>query len=218
MTKNSRTPATIVADHSQGPESPSAVNKPPMPRWRNVVPVLSRLLGLDVPRRSVASSYVLLACAMGWLSSGNSQEPHRDLPPNAHFSAGEQGWTCNNGFRQVGGLCVTERDEVPSWSAFEVYDKQWRCRSGYRRSASLCVPDTAPAHASFVGNGDRWECDWGFQKVASHCEEIKPPPHAYLEASGHDWVCFPGFERRSDRCVPTPGTAPPGGTSTTPND
>jgi hypothetical protein len=169
--------------------------------WRHAYRVL---------RTARAAPHVIFACSLAWLSTGHSQEPHRDIPPNAHLSAGEQGWACDNGFRQVAGLCVAEREDVPSWSAFEVFDGQWRCRSGYHRSGGLCVSGTAPAHASFVGNGDQWECHWGFQKVASHCEEVKPPPHAYIEASGHDWVCFPGFERMSDRCVSTPGAAPAG--------
>ena len=46
----------------------------------------------EVRRRVVASPYVIFACAMGWLSPGNSQEPSRDIPSNAHYSAGEQGW------------------------------------------------------------------------------------------------------------------------------
>jgi len=156
----------------------------------------------EVSRKGV----VAFACALAWLSLGNSQEPHHDIPANAHYSTGEQGWICNPGFRQVAGLCMEDKDDVPSWSAFEVFDGQWRCRTGYHRAGNLCVPATAPAHATYVGNGDRWECEWGFQKIASHCEEIKPPPHAYLEASGHDWVCYPGFERRSDRCVPSGNT------------
>jgi hypothetical protein len=159
-------------------------------------------MGIQVPRTGVVGASVAFACALGWLSFGSAQESHRDIPANAHFSAGEQGWVCNTGFRQVAGLCMEDRDDVPSWSAFEVYDGQWRCRSGYHRAGNLCVPATAPAHATYVGNGEHWECDWGFQKVASHCEEVKPPPHGYLEASGHDWVCYPGFARKSDHCVP----------------
>jgi hypothetical protein len=150
--------------------------------------------------------YVLCLCALGWLTCAHSQEErHRDYPPNAHFSSGEQGWACNNGFKQVAGLCVEERNEVPSWSAFEVYDGKWRCRAGYHRSGDICVPATAPAHASYVGGGDRWECEWGFQKVAASCEEIKPPTHAYIDATGRDWVCYPGYERKSDHCVAVAG-------------
>ena len=166
---------------------------------------------VEVPKRALALPYVLFVCAMGWLSSGNSQERHRDIPTNAHYSAGEQGWACNNGFRQVAGLCMEDKDEVPSWSAFEVFDGQWRCRPGYHREGGgLCVPATAPAHATYIGGGEHWDCDWGFQKIASHCEEIKPPPHSYIDASGRDWVCYPGFERKSDHCVPTANAAPAG--------
>ena len=163
-------------------------------------------MSVEVPKRGVAWSHLALACALGWLSCAKGQEPHRDIPVNAHFSAGEQGWSCNTGFRQVAGLCMEDKDDVPSWSAFEVFDGQWRCRSGYHRAGSLCVPATAPAHATYVGSGERWECDWGFQKVASHCEEVKPPPHAYVEAAGHDWACYPGFERKTDHCVATSST------------
>jgi hypothetical protein len=154
----------------------------------------------EAPR---AATYVAFLCALGWLSSGNAQEPHRAVPPNAHISTGAQGWACDNRFRQVGGLCVEDRDEVPSWGAFEVFvDGQWRCLAGYHREGSFCVPATAPAHATYVGDGTRWECEWGFQKIASSCEEIKAPPHAYIDASGRDWVCYPGFERKTDHCVP----------------
>ncbi len=148
----------------------------------------------------------MLACAIGCLDTAYAQEPHRDIPPNAHFTSGEQGWACNSGFRQVAGLCMEDRDVVPSWSVFETYDGQWRCRAGYHRSGSICVPATAPAHAAYIGNGDRWECEWGFQKIAAHCEEIKPPAHAYIEASGRDWVCYPGFERKTDHCVRSSGS------------
>jgi hypothetical protein len=165
-------------------------------------------------RKPVASSYVMLACASLWLTPGNAQQPTRDLPPNAHYSAGEQGWACNKGFSQVAGSCMADGDDVPSASAFEVFDEgQWRCRPGYHRAGKYCVPATAPAHASYVAGGERWECNWGFQKIAAECREIKPPPHGYIDASGHDWVCYPGFDRISDRCVlakatPHEGPAP----------
>jgi hypothetical protein len=147
------------------------------------------------------------------LSLGHTQELYRDIPTYAHYSATEQGWTCNDGFRQVAGFCARDMQDIPSQNAFEVFDGQWRCRPGYRRTNGICAPLTAPVHATFVGEGDRWECDWGFRKVASRCEEIDPPAHAYLDASGRDWVCFPGFERVTDHCVPVPSTEPvPGGT------
>ena len=177
-------------------------------QWRHTMCV-------DVSKRARTLPYVVFACAMGWLSCGNSQEPHRDFPPNAHYSAGEQGWACNNGFRQVGGLCMSDRDEVPSWGAFEVFDGQWRCRSGYHRAGRFCVLGIAPAHAAFVGGGDHWECDWGFQKVGSQCQEIKPPAHGYIEASGHDWACYPGFGRMADHCVPAVNPAPASEVTTT---
>jgi hypothetical protein len=159
---------------------------------------------------AIALTCLVFVCAMAGMNTAESQEPHRDIPANAHSSAGEQGWACNNGFRQVAGLCMEDRDAVPSWGAFEVFDGQWRCRTGYHRDGSYCVPAVAPAHATYVGGGDHWECDWGFQKIGSRCEEIKPPAHAYVDAAGHDWVCYPGFERRADRCVPGAGVAPAG--------
>src|SRR5712664_1382423 len=88
----------------------------------------------EIRRTMVASPYVFFACAMGWLSPGNSQEPNRDIPSNAHYSPGGQGWACNHGFTQVGGLCMGDSDVLPSESAFEVFDGQWRCRSGYHRA------------------------------------------------------------------------------------
>jgi hypothetical protein len=172
---------------------------------------------IEAPKRARVLPYLVFVCVIGWQSSGNSQERYRDIPPNARYSAGEQGWACNNGFRQVGGLCMEDRDAVPSWGAFEVYDGQWRCRSGYHRAGGFCVPATAPAHATYIGDGDHWECDWGFRKVASHCEEIKPPPHAYVDASGHDWVCYPGFERKSDHCVAMSSVAPAADMKQTPS-
>lgn len=165
-----------------------------------------------VRRSVVASSYLILAWALCWLSPGHSQEPNRDIPANAHYSAGEQGWTCSHGFTQVAGVCMEDTDVLPSQGAFEVFDGgQWRCRSGYHRAGRFCVPGVAPAHAAFVGEGEHWECDWGFQKTGSECQEIKPPPHGYIEASGHDWACYPGFGRMTDRCVPMPNSAPPSG-------
>jgi hypothetical protein len=165
-------------------------------------------------RRLVAAPYVIFACAMGWLGPGNSQEPSRDIPANAHYSAGGQGWACNHGFTQVAGLCTVDSDVLQSESAFEVFDGQWRCRSGYHSAGRFCLPGIAPPHAAFVGEENRWECDWGFQKIGSQCQEIKPPPHAYIEASGRDWVCFPGFSRMSDRCVPMPDPARAGEATT----
>jgi hypothetical protein len=164
----------------------------------------------------VASRYVTFACAMCWLSPGHSQEPHREIPPNAHSSAGEQGWACNYGFTRIAGLCMKDRDVLPSESAFEQFDGQWRCRSGYHREGRYCVPGVAPEHAAFVGEGDHWECDWGFRRSGSQCQEIKPPPHGYIEAAGHDWVCFPGFARVSDHCVSTSNTPPTGEAKPTP--
>ena len=130
------------------------------------------------------------------------QDGYRDLPAHAHYSATEQGWTCNDGFKQVGGFCVQDSGDIPSQGPFEVFDGQWRCRSGYSRSGNFCITPPAPAHASVLPGGG-WECDWGFRKVGSRCEEISPPPHAYLDASGHEWTCYPGFERSSDHCVAT---------------
>jgi hypothetical protein len=160
----------------------------------------------------------LCACAIVWPTLGHSQTPNRDIPPNAHYSNSEQGWTCNAGFRQVAGFCAGDTYGTTGETAFEVFDGQWRCRSGYHRVDSFCVPVTAPAHASFVGNSNRWECDWGFRKTASRCEEINPPPHAYIEASGREWVCFPGYERSSGRCIPAPGLAPAGEGASTGGD
>ena len=149
---------------------------------------------------------------------GHSEEPYRDLPAHGHYSATEQGWTCNDGFKQVAGYCIQDTGELPSQGPFEVFDGQWRCRSGYERVGGLCVTPTAPPHATLVGTRERWECDWGFRKVASRCEEINPPEHAYLEASGHDWVCYPGFERSSDHCIPTTGAPAQPGDATTDTD
>jgi hypothetical protein len=133
--------------------------------------------------------------------SAHSQDPSRDLPAHAHYTTTEQGWTCNEGFKQLAGFCVEDNADVPSQGPFEVYNGQWRCRSGYQRSGTFCVTPTAPAHATMVEPGGRWECDWGYKKVASRCEEISPPEHAYLDASGHEWVCYPGYERNSDHCA-----------------
>ena len=171
---------------------------------------------LEVRRIVVALRYVIFACATLWLSTGYSQQPVRDLPSNAHYSAGEQGWVCNAGFTQAAGLCMADSDVLPSQGPFEIYDGQWRCRAGYHHAGRFCVPGVAPEHATFVGGGDHWECEWGFQKTGSQCQEIKAPPHGYIEASGHDWACFPGFERMSDHCVPIATAAPADKGTTTP--
>lgn len=134
---------------------------------------------------------------------GHAQELDRDVPVHGHYSATEQGWTCNDGFKQMAGYCIPDTGDVPSQGPFEVFDGQWRCRSGYERVGRFCVIPTAPPHATLVGSGERWECDWGYRKVASRCEEITPPAHSYLEASGHDWACYPGFQRSEDQCTPT---------------
>jgi hypothetical protein len=168
------------------------------------------------PPRTMPLRYAIFALAMGWLGLANSQEPHRVIPSNAHYSAGEQGWACDRGFTQVAARCMDDSDISSSASAFEIFDGQWRCRAGYHRAGKFCVPGIAPEHAAYVGEGDHWECDWGFQKAGSQCQEIKPPPHAYIEASGHDWVCYPGFTRVSDHCAPAPNAAPKSEPRTTP--
>lgn len=167
-------------------------------------------------KRTTISRCVTFACAMAYLGLGNTQESRHDIPPNAHYSAGEQGWSCNRGFTQVSGRCLEDSDIAASAGAFEIFDGQWRCRAGYHRAGQFCVPGIAPEHAAYVGEGDHWECDWGFQKAGAQCQEIKPPPHGYIEASGHDWVCYPGFTRVSDHCAPASSVAPKGETTTTP--
>jgi hypothetical protein len=167
-----------------------------------------------------ASAVLFLALASGMLLSipGHTQELHPDIPTYAHYSATEQGWACDDGFEQVAGFCVRDRQDLPSHNAFEIYDGQWRCRPGYRRTNGICALPTAPEHATLVGEGDRWECDWGFRKVGSRCEEINPPAHSYLDAEGRDWVCFPGFERVADGCVRMQSTETDGGAASDSHD
>jgi hypothetical protein len=166
-------------------------------------------MGLKKRRRVLSAQYVIFVCALGRLTAASSQEIEHDIPPNSHYSASEhQGWACNKGFTEVGGLCVSDDAVVPGDSNFEFFDGQWRCRSGYHRTGQFCAPGVAPAHAAFVGGGDHWECDWGYQRSGSQCQEIKPPPHAYIAASGHEWVCFPGFERTADQCVTASNSTP----------
>jgi hypothetical protein len=137
-----------------------------------------------------------------------AQELHNDIPSFAHYSAGGQGWSCDDGYKQVAGFCVRDKEGPTNETGLEVYQGEWRCRPGYRRSNGVCALPTAPEHASLI-DGERWECDWGYKKVASHCEEITPPAHAYLEAEGRDWVCFPGYQRESDQCIKAAGTSAP---------
>jgi hypothetical protein len=167
----------------------------------------TRLTAWQGWRRPLAAVCLALT-GVGLLSQAGAQGFERDLPVHAHYSATEQGWTCNDGFRQVAGFCTPESLGLPNQGAVEVFDGQWRCRVGYQRTNGYCVPLTAPAHASLVGDGGSWECDWGFRKVASRCEEIVPPAHAYLDASGRDWVCFPGYQRMLDGCVLTEADKP----------
>jgi hypothetical protein len=153
-----------------------------------------------------ASAFLTLLAGLLLSVPSYAQELHPDIPPHAHSSAADQGWACNDGFKQVAGFCVEETQQLPSQNTTEVFDGQWRCRSGYSRTNGICALPTAPDHATLVGASDRWECDWGFRKVASRCDEINPPAHAYLDASGRDWACFPGFERIADKCIRKPGT------------
>ncbi len=156
--------------------------------------------------RAGALPFLALTSGMSLSSPGYTQELHPDIPTFAHSSTNEQGWACNDGFKQVAGFCVRDVQALPTQNVVEVFDGQWRCLSGYRRTNGVCTLPTAPEHATLIGGGDRWECDWGFRKVASRCEEINPPAHAYLNAAGLDWACFPGFERVADHCVRTPST------------
>jgi len=157
--------------------------------------------------RAGALTLLALTSGLSLSSAGYAQDLHADIPTYAHYTATEQGWACNDGFKQAAGFCIRDAQEPPSQDAVEVFDGQWRCRSGYRRTNGICTIPTAPEHATLIGESDRWECDWGFRKVASRCEEISPPAHAYLDASGRDWACFPGFERAADHCVRMPAAA-----------
>lgn len=164
--------------------------------------------------KTVALSCLILTGGMSLSNPATSQEfhddisPHADIPLHAHYSPGEQGWTCNDDFRQVAQLCVLDTHGAAERGAWEVFNGQWRCRSGYRPGKGFCVPFTAPEHASLIGSGGLWECNWGFQRIGSRCSEIVPPAHGYLDASGHDWVCYPAFERVSDHCVAIAGGSP----------
>src|SRR3981081_436381 len=126
-------------------------------------------------------SFLGLTSGMLASSLGYTQELHSDIPTYAHYSATEQGWACNDGFKQVAGFCIGDMQNLPSQNAVEVFDGQWRCRPDYRRTNGICTIPTAPEHATLIGAGVRWECDWGFRKVASRCEEINPPAHGYLD-------------------------------------
>ncbi len=154
-----------------------------------------------------ASACLALAAALVLPRFAHAQAPHRDLPPHAHYVGTEQGWACNDGFRQIAGFCIQDSVDMPSQGPFEVFDGQWRCRSGYKRSGAFCVTPTAPAHATLIDAAGHWECDWGFRKVASRCEEVLPPAHGYVDAEGHDWLCYPGYQRSSDQCLPGSGGA-----------
>jgi hypothetical protein len=162
-----------------------------------------RILRYLPTRFAAAAMAGILAVVSGMLLPNrcDSQELHPDIPPHSHSSSADQGWTCNDGFKQVAGFCVSDTQDLASHAAIEVFDGQWRCRAGYYRTNGACVLPTAPDHATLTGRGDRWECDWGFRRIASRCEEINPPAHAYLDAAGRDWACFPGFERVAERCV-----------------
>ena len=137
-----------------------------------------------------------------------AQDLHKDIPSFAHYTAGEQGWACDDGYKQVAGFCVKDQQHASTQDGLEVFDGEWRCRPGYRRTDGVCSLPTAPEHASMVGV-DHWECDWGYKKVAQHCDEIVPPAHAYLDAEGRDWTCFPGYERESDHCTRSAAVATP---------
>jgi hypothetical protein len=149
-----------------------------------------------------SGGFGIVLMLLAGLCSAQEQEPHKDIPSFAHYSAGEQGWSCDDGFKQVAGFCVRENEGPSNESGLEVYQGEWRCRPGYKRTNGVCALPTAPEHASLV-DGERWECDWGYKKVAARCEEITPPAHAYLDAEGRDWACYPGYERESDHCVRT---------------
>jgi hypothetical protein len=136
-----------------------------------------------------------------------SEEFRGDIPPHAHYIQSEQGWACNDGYRQVGALCVLDSYGLNTPADNEFFNGEWQCRSGHREPTGHCVQFVAPAHASLVGEG-QWECDWGFQRVGSRCEEITPPAHGYLDASGHEWVCYPGFKRVSEACMQIAGNEP----------
>jgi hypothetical protein len=159
--------------------------------------------------KALAAACLMLVAGMVMSTAVAAQAPHDDIPTNSHLSAGEQGWTCDDGFKQIAKLCVLDTDGAPSRGAWEVYNGgQWRCRSGYTQEKGFCVPLTAPEHATLVGSGGGWQCDWGFQKSGSRCKEIEPPPHGYVDGDGRDWACYPGYERSSDQCVASPGGAP----------
>src|SRR6267154_2716600 len=101
--------------------------------------------------RAGALPFLALTSVMSLSTLGYTQELHPDIPTYAHYSATDQGWTCNDGFKQVAGFCVRDMQDFPSQNAFEVFDGRWRCRSGYRRANGICTLPTAPEHATLIG-------------------------------------------------------------------
>jgi hypothetical protein len=152
--------------------------------------------------KAVVISCLLLVGGMSLGKPGTSQDNHHDIPLHAHRAAGDQGWACDSGFRQLGRLCVYDTYGIAAREAFEVFNKGWRCRPGYRASAGFCMPVLVPRHALLVGYGDRWECERGFRKAGRHCDAVNVPAHGHLDQSGHGWACDVGFQVLSDYCVP----------------
>src|SRR5512140_1582684 len=66
--------------------------------------------------RAAALLWLASAGGMLWSGPGRAQEFSRDIPSHAHYSATEQGWTCDDGFRQAAGLCLQDTQDIPSQS------------------------------------------------------------------------------------------------------
>src|ERR1700748_2539250 len=89
--------------------------------------------------RAWALLCLTVAVAMAPPSPGWSEEFHGDIPLHARYTQGEQGWTCNDGYRQVGALCVLDTYGLNAPGDTEFFNGEWQCRSGHREPTGYCV-------------------------------------------------------------------------------
>src|SRR6266404_1003450 len=124
---------------SPRPTTPSCCSAPRPTRSRSGnVCLVSEAHSLRLFTRAGALPFLALMSGMSLSSLGYTQELHPDIPTYAHYSATEQGWACDDGFKQVAGFCVGDLQNLPSQNAVEVFDGQWRCRPGYHRTNGIC--------------------------------------------------------------------------------
>jgi len=119
-------------------------------------------------KRGLALPCMAFLCATGWLSCGNAQEPHRDIPASwSEFEVFDGRWRCRVGYHRAGSYCVPAT--APAHATYLAGGEHWECDWGFRKIASHCEEIKPPAHAYIDATGRDWACYPGFERRSDGC-------------------------------------------------